>query len=199
MINAAEDEVIPRACTEKLAQALGSRRPRHVARRAGPLHGDGRAAPRLADDRRVFRPGLARRRPGGDSRAGRSTRIALQRLVAVLQQAITILVSEPAPGRCHFVDLESVGLCGHGPAVRRHMCAWSAGAGTIRAAGPPARTGRRGPGPGPLSLAGGRRKDARGRHEKSRRQHQCPDLCRAPAPARTAACWTASAAPGHGP
>ena len=40
-------------------RGAGHRRPRGVVRRVGPLHGDGRVAPRAADDGRVLRPGFA--------------------------------------------------------------------------------------------------------------------------------------------
>ena len=77
MINAAEDEVIPAPCTEKLANGPGHRRSGGLAGGPGPLHGDGRAAAAAADDGRFLRPGLAagdqgprrRRRPAGRSRS----------------------------------------------------------------------------------------------------------------------------------
>ena len=68
MINAAEDEVIPRACTEKLAKAIGIGRPSSCGLRAGALHGDGRTCRGAADDGRFLRP----RPAAGHSAAARS-------------------------------------------------------------------------------------------------------------------------------
>ncbi len=108
MINAAEDEVIPRQCTEKLAEALGHRRSRGLVRGAGALHGDGRVAPGAADDGRLLRPRLAR---GGTLPTTAGARLPpsqrpVQRLATLLQQAIAMLAAEPDKGRCHFADLE---------------------------------------------------------------------------------------------
>ena len=73
MINAAEDEVIPRACTEELARALGIERAGDLAARLGALHDLGGTAPRAANDGRLLRRGLAGRR-GGECAAARRHR-----------------------------------------------------------------------------------------------------------------------------
>jgi len=106
MINAAEDEVIPRACTEKLATALG------ISDRVSWLEGLGHytAMAELPRALQMTADFFAQDLPEGvrpttpPPVAAEST--ALQRLVAILQQALTMLATEPDKGRCHFADLE---------------------------------------------------------------------------------------------
>jgi isopenicillin-N N-acyltransferase like protein len=110
MINAAVDEVIPRKCTEKLAKALG------ISDRVVWLEGLGHYTaiaelPRalrmtadffaqdLPDDLKLAnQPGTDVPSPGGPA--------PLERVVTLLQQAVTILATEPEPGRCHYLDFE---------------------------------------------------------------------------------------------
>ncbi len=105
MINAAEDEVIPRPCTEKLARALD------LQDRITWLEGLGHYTamaelPRaLRMTAEFFAQDLPEDPPPATA-APAAKPTALQQLVSVLQQAITILAAEPAPGRCHFVDLD---------------------------------------------------------------------------------------------
>jgi len=104
MVNAAEDEVIPRACTEKLAAALG------IADRVVWLDDLGHYtalaelpqimqmtadffAADLAPQLRVTAPPVPKRS-------------SLQVIVALVQQMAGFLISEPAAGRCHFAELE---------------------------------------------------------------------------------------------
>jgi dienelactone hydrolase len=114
MINAAVDEVIPRACTEKLAKALG------ISDRVVWLEGLGhytaiaelpRALRMTADffaedlpeeakqaNRRADQPGTEVSSPAGAT--------PVERLVTLLQEAVAMLATEPQPGRCHYLDLE---------------------------------------------------------------------------------------------
>ena len=106
MINAAEDEVIPRQCTEKLAAALG------ISDRVVWLEGLGhytamaelpRALRMTAD---FFAQDLPAEVRSTTAEPVAAEPTALQRLVTVLQQAIAMLTTEPDKGRCHFADLE---------------------------------------------------------------------------------------------
>lgn len=111
MVNADQDEVIPRPCTEKLAAALG------MADRVIWLHGLGHytaiaALPETLERTVAFfaqdlpaeakppavLPGVGKR-PGEESPP--------QVLAALLQQGITILLKDPAEGRCHLLDLSA--------------------------------------------------------------------------------------------
>lgn len=106
MINAAQDEVIPRQCTEKLAAALG------ISDRVVWLEGLGHytAMAELPRALRMTADFFAQDLPAEVSAATAppvaAEPTALQRLVAALQQAIAMLGTEPDPGRCHFADLE---------------------------------------------------------------------------------------------
>jgi len=102
MVNAAEDEVIPRACTEKLASALG------IADRVIWLQGLGHYTA-MAELPQVLQtsveffgedlpPGIEVRPPAAPSLA------PLEIVASLVQQVATFLVFEPAEGRCHFVD-----------------------------------------------------------------------------------------------
>jgi len=106
MINAAEDEVIPRPCTEKLARALDLHD--HVTWLEGLGHYTAMAElPRaLRMTAEFFAQDLPQDSPSAALAPPAAEPSALQRLVSVLQQAITILVAEPASGHCHFVDLD---------------------------------------------------------------------------------------------
>jgi dienelactone hydrolase len=120
MINAAEDEVIPRACTEKLAQALG------LEDRVTWLEGLGHytAMAELPHALRTTAEFFAQDLPADAQAATPAPPVdpnPLQRLVAVLQQAITILVSEPAPGQCHFVDLNLSAFAATGRPFVAHL------------------------------------------------------------------------------
>ncbi len=106
MLNAAEDEVIPRECTEKLAEALG------IADRVVWLEGLGHytAMAELPRALRMTTDFFARDLPEAvreaNSLAAEATSTPLQRLVSLLQQAVAMLATEPAPGRCHYADVE---------------------------------------------------------------------------------------------
>ena len=117
MINAAADEVIPRACTDKLANALG------IGDRVVWLEGLGhytaiaelpRALRMTADffaldlpeevkqdNQRAGQPGAEV--PSPNSPHGPSP---LQKVVTLLEQAVTILATEPQPGKCHYLDFQ---------------------------------------------------------------------------------------------
>ena len=106
MINAAEDEVLPRQCTEKLAEALG------IADRVVWLEGLGHYTA-LAEMPRALRTTadfFAEDLPDGANRGPAETAAAeptaLERLASVMQQAIAMVTAEPDSGRCHLVDLE---------------------------------------------------------------------------------------------
>jgi hypothetical protein len=107
MINAVDDEVIPRACTMKLATALG------IADRIEWLDGLGHytamaALPqmlqRMADFFGEDLPPGTRRHPPPPA-----ARTPTQVVLAILKQATDFLLSEPVRGKCHFADL-SLGL-----------------------------------------------------------------------------------------
>jgi len=104
MINAGEDEVIPRACTEKLATALGIRD--HVVWLDGLGHYTALAAlPRAMKMAVDF---FARDLPADAARppvdlAAQSPR---QKLVQLLKQCWSLAGVEPAAGHCHLADLE---------------------------------------------------------------------------------------------
>lgn len=107
MINAAVDEVIPRQCTAKLADALG------IADRVVWLEGLGHytAVAELPGALRETADFFAQDMPEGVAppnalRAELPSPTALQRFVALVQQVVTILASEPEIGRCHSADLE---------------------------------------------------------------------------------------------
>jgi len=104
MINASEDEVIPRACTEKLAAALG------IQDRVVWLDGLGHytalaALPRALTTAVDFfaqdLPADAARPPVNG--AAQSPR---QKLVQLLKQCWSLVGVEPAAGHCHLADLE---------------------------------------------------------------------------------------------
>jgi len=106
MINAGADEVIPRAATEKLARALGL--VDAVVWLDGLGHYTAMAA--LPQALRTTVAFFAEDLPAGVEPASAGPLAAvtpLGRLVRLVQQAGLILGvgAEPAPGRCHFVDV----------------------------------------------------------------------------------------------
>lgn len=105
MINAAEDEVIPRRCTEKLAQALG------IADRVVWLAGLGHytAMAELPRALRMTTDFFAQDLPPGTQPpvvAPKDLGTPTSEFAAVLNQALTILSTEPRKGRCHYASLE---------------------------------------------------------------------------------------------
>jgi hypothetical protein len=103
MINAARDEVIPRACTEKLAAALGIRD--KVRWLDGLGHYTAIAAlPQILEEMAAFfgedlDPSL-RVKP-----AASAARTPVETVLALAQQALGFLTAEPTNGRCHFAEL----------------------------------------------------------------------------------------------
>jgi len=103
MVNAAEDEVIPRACTEKLASALG------LSDRVEWLDGLGHYTAMAALPRVMQRmvdffgqdlpPGVKVPAPTANGKT--PTQVVLR----LLQEAVGFFTAEPAAGRCHFADL----------------------------------------------------------------------------------------------
>ena len=123
MLNASVDEVIPRECTEKLANALG------IADRVVWFEGLGHYTamaelPRalklmtaffaedLPDEARTKSPAAeaAGPRTETDPHAVGPTKVAaqtpLERLVSFMRQTVSVLLEEPEPGRCHYADVE---------------------------------------------------------------------------------------------
>jgi dienelactone hydrolase len=104
LINAAEDEVIPPACTVALAEAVGMQD--KVVWLQGMGHYTAMAAlPQIIQDTVAF---FAADLPTGSvpppATAGADL-TPLQALVAVLQQMVTFADRSPAAGRCHLLDL----------------------------------------------------------------------------------------------
>ena len=102
MINAAEDEVIPRACTEKLAAAM------EMSDRVVWIQGLGHYTsmaelPRvLKATAEFFAQDLP---PGTTPPVVEKQDTPFQTIAAVLGQAAAILETKPEPGKCHIVDL----------------------------------------------------------------------------------------------
>lgn len=131
MLNASVDEVIPRECTEKLANALG------IADRVVWFEGLGHytamaelpralklmtaffakdlpnvAQPPSAVMNQPGQPGAAV--PQNTNKAAAKT--PLERLVSFMRQTVSMLLEEPEPGRCHYADVEvSVTMPGKRP------------------------------------------------------------------------------------
>jgi dienelactone hydrolase len=106
MLNAGNDEVIPRPCTEKLAQALG------IADKVIWFEGLGhytamvelpRALRLMAD---FFAQDLPAEAQTAKIVAPAKPSTATQRLVRFVDQIVTMMNVEPGDGRCHFVDLD---------------------------------------------------------------------------------------------
>jgi len=106
MVNASEDNVIPRACTEKLAAALG------ISERVVWLRGLGHYTAILALPQTLRKtvdffaldmpPGVK-----GPETAAAASRPPLQVVAGLVTQAASVLTAEPAEGRCHLVALEA--------------------------------------------------------------------------------------------
>ncbi len=112
MINAAEDEVIPRACTEKLAAALG------ITDRVIWLPGLGHytSLASLPESLRTTAdffgeelPPEVRNRPPVVPESS-----PLLTVVTLMRQIGGLAVAEPLPGRCHVVDLQIAVRRNHG-------------------------------------------------------------------------------------
>jgi dienelactone hydrolase len=115
MINAAEDEVIPRACTQSLADALGIGQ--QVIWYEGLGHYTAMAAlPRAMQTTADF---FARDLPEGVRREQPAVPIATpqRRVVSVLNQLGGLLVAAPKAGKCHFVDLQLAATLPDGQAI----------------------------------------------------------------------------------
>ncbi len=104
MINAAEDEVVPPTCTEKLAAALG------IADKVVWLDGLGHytamaALPRIMQTTATF---FAADLPqGAEVQPGEvPPQTPLEIVAGLLKQVNTLLTFEPRPEHCHFVELE---------------------------------------------------------------------------------------------
>jgi dienelactone hydrolase len=103
MVNAAKDEVIPRACTEKLAAALG------IGDKVRWLDGLGHytaiaALPQILEEMVAFfgedlDPSL-RVKP-----AAPAVRTPIETVLGLAQQALGFLTAEPTRGRCHFAEV----------------------------------------------------------------------------------------------
>jgi dienelactone hydrolase len=103
MVNAAEDEVIPRACTEKLAAALG------LSERVEWLDGLGHYTAMAALPRVMQRmvdffgqdlpAGVKVPAPSADGKT------PAQVVLCLLKDAVGFFTAEPEGGRCHFADL----------------------------------------------------------------------------------------------
>lgn len=114
MVNAAEDEVIPRPCTEKLAAALG------IADQVVWLEGLGHYTA-MAELPRVLQTMVeffGRDMPSGamPPQPVRKKR-PLDLLAAMLSQAAGMVTSEPGEGRCHFLDVELSATTSQGNSV----------------------------------------------------------------------------------
>jgi dienelactone hydrolase len=115
MINATADEVVPRACAEKLAAALG------MADRVVWLEGLGHYTALAALPRalRATVDFFAQDLPADVKPSAPTARAqSPQRRVALLmQRAGDLFTNEPAPGRCHFADLEISCTIGNGKKI----------------------------------------------------------------------------------
>ena len=103
MVNAAEDEVIPRACTEKLAEQFG------ISDRVRWLEGLGHytalaSLPKILTDMVAF---FGQDLPPGVQPVdnARPTRNPTQVILSLAQETLGFLLAEPANGKCHFADL----------------------------------------------------------------------------------------------
>ena len=109
MINAARRRGDSAPVHRETGRGPGHRRSRGLARRVGPLHGDGRIAPAL----RITADFFAQDLPGGRSGDARARRRRADRSVAAAGSVVAagraMLAVEPATGRCHFAELELVG------------------------------------------------------------------------------------------
>ena len=104
MVNAGEDEVIPRECTEKLADALGMRN--EVVWFEGLGHYTAMAElPRAMQMMSDF---FAQDMPEGAGIRPRPTQrpTPLQLLASLVGRTAALAGSDPPKGRCHFIDAE---------------------------------------------------------------------------------------------
>lgn len=120
MINAGDDEVIPRPCTEKLAQALG------IADRVAWFEGLGHytAMVELPRALRMTADFFAQDLPEGAAAATPAPAVestATQRLVSLVDQIVTMLNVEPAADRCHYVDIDLSVNSGDSQAITSHL------------------------------------------------------------------------------
>ncbi|MCE5268658.1 MAG: C45 family autoproteolytic acyltransferase/hydrolase [Planctomycetaceae bacterium] len=113
MLNAAEDEVIPRQCTERLAAGLG------ISDRVVWFPGVGHytviadlpdALRRTADFFAQDLPADAQSKDTLNAEAADSRMSPLARSVALVKDAVNMLATDPLPGRCHVADLQLVEL-----------------------------------------------------------------------------------------
>ena len=119
MINAAEDHVIPKPCTEKLAAALG------ISDKVVWLEGLGHYTAMAALARvmettaRFFEQdmpeGAAVKPP---TSAGRSP---MQTVIGLVRQLAALATSPPEDGRCHFVDLDLSVVLGDGETFKSRL------------------------------------------------------------------------------
>jgi len=104
MVNATDDKVVPGECTRKLAQALG------ITDQVIWLEGLGHytamaALPRiLTTTVDFFVQDMPLELRAGEPVEAAAT--ATELIVALLQRLATLFGSEPAEGRCHFVDMD---------------------------------------------------------------------------------------------
>jgi dienelactone hydrolase len=102
MVNAGEDEVIPRACTEKLAAALGIEK--QVVWLPGLGHYTAMAElPRLL---RMTADFFAQDLPPGTRLAPPAATGRPEQVVAAILQHLASLIGQPRPGRCDLVDVD---------------------------------------------------------------------------------------------
>jgi hypothetical protein len=155
MVNAAEDEVIPPACTRRLAAALG------IADRVHWLEGVGHytalaALPDVLTQAVDFfaqdLPADARRRPA-PPRSG-----PLQSVMRLLAQASLLLGPDPQNGRGHLVDVEATVTPSSGKplTLRLHLVRGSSGRFRIEAQTPVLGRVALGQGDYPWMLADGK-------------------------------------------
>ena len=104
MINAAEDEVVPRECTQGLADAIG------ISDRVVWLPGLGHytamaALPQVLDRTAAFFAADVAEAEPAPAPADAAEQPPLQVLGALVRDFCTIVSGDPGPGRCHFLDL----------------------------------------------------------------------------------------------
>jgi dienelactone hydrolase len=119
MINAGDDEVIPRQYTEKLAKAIG------IEDKVVWFDGLGHytAMAELPRAMKLMADFFAQDLPAGAKPAETPavTSTAMQRLVSLVNQIVTMLSVEPGADRCHLVDLDFTAKQGNGPTIASHV------------------------------------------------------------------------------
>jgi dienelactone hydrolase len=114
MINAAEDEVIPKKCTEKLADALAI--PDKIVWLDGLGHYTAMAE--LPFALKTMTDFFARDLPPGTTPPSAEKRpIEMKRLAGVMRQAATLLADNPEPGKHHSVELLCTAASGKPPSL----------------------------------------------------------------------------------